>query len=423
MRNGIRPNSFHFKDYSFERTFGSNLIGLPEEYNADLGLGFPDQNKDGYPNGCSGYTQTETGQDEYGKQFDPSFVYKNTLDIAGLPDGSPVKVRDSFKATRIYGLKPAQGDPLDFRRGNYFDVDKVGDYFDGARNALWSNRLHKRTLSCGTPWFSEWYMPKNGILRAPKKYVWDSNTIGHNYKICGWKVVNKEPMLIVKPWCGPKWGDKGYAYINREIFNKVMSISGTFLYVQVNFTPDQVQTVKLDIQEFILTLSRRLLDLLMNPKPPARLPVEPPISPVVKSRREKLYEYSVSKIGAKLGLDKTVPVDRNCANAYTHLLKMFGVSGLPVLGIPGTATLKDWLDRSKEFEKVSTPAEGDTVLWVTGSGNGKISGHVFIAGKQKWMSNNSAKDRIWDDHWEPAKATEYYKGYGGMTPHYYRIKD
>lgn len=427
MRSGIAKNSFHFKDYSFERTFGTLTLGLPENYNADKGTKFPDQNKDGYPNGCSGYTQNALGETEYGIEADPAFVYKNTLDIAGLPPHSPVKVRDSFKATRIYGLKESTGkDPLNFRRGDYFDVDKAGDYFDGARNALWMNRAHNRTLSVGTPWFAEWFFPKEGILKAPKKYVWDSKTIGHNYQVTGWKTIKGEPHLIIKPWCGPKWGDNGYGYVSRETFNKVMGISGTFMYIQVNFSPDpeQIKGVKLDIQEFILTLARRLISALQKqpttPPEAPKQPVEAP-KPPETSRREALYEFAVSKLGKKLGRNPNVPKELNCANALSDLLIQFGVKGLPMLGIEGTATLTDWIAKSPEFQEINMPEPGDLAAFPTGTGNGKIAnGHIFIAGKHHWMSNNSNKERIWDDHWTQKEALDYYWWVGGMKPRYFR---
>lgn len=262
--SGIQKNNYHLKDFSYERTFGAlSTQDLPIEYNADLG-GFPDQNEDGRPNGCSGYTQAETGQDEYGVVFNPGFNYEKTLLIAGSPPNSPCKIRDALKAPTIYGLEPKEGgNPLEYRRGAYFDVDKVEkSYFEGVRSALWLNRLNKRTISCGTPWFREWRTPKNGVLETPKKYVWDTSTIGHNYKICGWKLVSNKPHLIIKPWVGPDWGDKGYAYISKDVFDKVMAISGTFMYIQTNYTPDYVQTVKLDILELTLTLCRRLLNVL-----------------------------------------------------------------------------------------------------------------------------------------------------------------
>lgn len=259
LQSGVLPNPYDTRDYSFERTFGAvDPKFFPEEYNADLGLSFPDQNDDGYPNGCTGYTQSETGQDEYGLAFDPAFTYKKTLLIANLPDGAPCPMRSSFKATSVYGLMPKKGtetDALNYKRGSYFDVDKNGDYFDGVRSALWLNKLNKRTISVATPWF--WgRSPKGGFLTAfDKKKELD---VWHNWKVCGWKQIKGQPYLIGKPWIGKK-GDKGYVYIDRETFNKLMSISGTAMYTQANARPEDIATIKLDILEVLLSFYQRIL--------------------------------------------------------------------------------------------------------------------------------------------------------------------
>lgn len=267
MNSGVLPNPYDTRDFSFERTFGTATpLELPDEYNADLGIDWPDQNKDGRPNGCTGYTQNELGQDEYGLPFDPGFVYDNTLQIAGLAPNSPVMVRDSFKATKIYGLKRRKvrkgetvPDPVQFRRGAYFDVDKVGDYFDGVRSALWLNRLHNRTVSAGAPWFWRKAQGDGTLADFDAKKLPD---VWHNFKISGWKTIKGKPYLIVKPWCGRGWGDNGYGYMSRELFNKLFSISGTFLYTQANAKPEDIKTIKIDILEFVLSLYQRLIKTL-----------------------------------------------------------------------------------------------------------------------------------------------------------------
>lgn len=262
LKSGVLPNEYDLRDHSQEQTFGAVApLEIPLEYNADLALDFPDQNADGYPNGCSGYTQTETGQDEYGIPFHHPHLYEKTIEYFGYPPGSPVKIRDSLKASSIFGLKPRKGDvdPTNFRRGKYFDVDKVGDYFDGARSALWTHRLFNRTISAGGPW--QWTKTLgDGMMRFFDKTA--TGGVWHNFKICGWKTIKGKPYLIIKAWLGPEWGDKGYGYMSREIFNKLMSVSGTFMYIQANAKPEDIKNIKLDIYELILTLMQRLFKSL-----------------------------------------------------------------------------------------------------------------------------------------------------------------
>lgn len=257
ISSGILRNRYDLRDFSFERTLGSvSPAELPAEYNADRTGEFPDQNADGYPNGCTGYTQNDLGQNELDNKFDPAYVYKNTLTLANLPPHSPCQVRDSLRAVQHWGLQPRDGgNALDYKRGKYFDVDKVeGSYFEGVRSALWLNRLDHRTVSVGSPWFWGTILPTGGIFPVPKKYKWVS---GHNWEAVGWKTIDGKPYLICKAWAGPNWGDRGYGYMSKEIFDKLMNVSGSSLYTQVNWDKDAAKTIKLDLQEFILDLLRR----------------------------------------------------------------------------------------------------------------------------------------------------------------------
>lgn len=402
MRSGIQKNEYDTRDFSFERSFGVSQLNLPEEYNADTTNRFPDQNKDGYPNGCSGYTQNATGELEYGIQADPSFVYANTLVIADLPPHAPVQVRDSFKATKIYGLKSGDTDPLTYRRGNYYDVDKVGDYFDGARTALYLNREHNRTLSVGTPWFKEWAV-SGGIIKAPKKYVWDLSTIGHNYQIVGWKVLKGEPHLIVKPWLGKRWGDGGYGYISREIFNKTMAISGTFMYIQVNYTPDQVNTVKLDILELLLSLYRRLFVKVVNETPP----MEP------TEKQSEMGELLLHKAKECIGKDLTpkdeIPDDVSCVAQIQEVHRLATGSYIGTgAALYNTGALYRHVQADPKWRKVTTPLPGDMVLSPTGySTKGAKNGHVGIVGETHILSNTS-KTGKWEANYTLASWEEYY---------------
>lgn len=413
MRNGILPNEYKLTDYSFERSFGVSQINLPAEYNADTVKKFPDQNKDGYPNGCSGYTQNATGELEYGIESDPAFVYANTLLLADLPPHAPVQVRDSFKATKVYGLKSGTTDPLTYRRGNYYDVDKVGDYFDGARTALWLNSKDKRTISVGTPWFKEWAV-SGGILKAPKKYVWDLNTIGHNYQIVGWKVLKGEPYLIVKPWLGKRWGDGGYGYVSREIFNKVMAISGTFMYIQVNYTPDQVKTIKLDILEALLSLYRRLFVKVTT------TPMPEPTEKQSETGEQLLHEAKKAE-----GIDVTpkdeIPDDVACVAQLQEVYRRATGSYIGTgAALYNTGALYNHLQTDPKFILRNSPLPGDIILSPTGySSKGYPNGHVGVVGETHVFSNTS-KNGKWEANYTLQSWEESYAKKKGFPVYYYR---
>lgn len=415
IKHGVERNEYSLKDYSHEQTFGAIDPKMFEaEYNADLGLSFPDQNADGLPNGCTGYTQTEIGQDENGEFFDPKFTYENTLILADLPPHSPCKIRDSFKETRTRGLKRKDNDST-LVRGAYYDVDKNGDYFDGIRSALYLNRIASRTISAASPWFPEWRKAIDGILIAPKKYVWEA--VGHNYKICGWKTIKSEPYLIIKPWTGASWGDKGYGYMSREICNKLFLISGTAIYIQSNLTASEVKTIKLDIMELILTFLNRLIKIMPSQDNITTVSLQEKYpEKLMPNKSDHLYDVAYSFIGKDASPKELAPDVVSCAESLSCVMIAAGVPDLhnPILG---TAQLNQWLH--DHFTEVEVPELGDIVMSATGSGNGRIKGHCGVMGKHTVMSNNS-QSGLWDYHWTLDEWKKYYEIRGGIPTKYYR---
>src|SRR5882672_11558338 len=106
MKHGVTPLKPDHRDYSFKRTFGTVAPQtLPDEYNCDAVFGFPDQNAEGYPYGCTGYCQSELCQDEDGTRYKPDYTYHKTQFMEGTV-GQEVgcDMRDSLKSTIVYGL-------------------------------------------------------------------------------------------------------------------------------------------------------------------------------------------------------------------------------------------------------------------------------------------------------------------------------
>lgn len=426
IKNGVQKNSYSLKDYSHERTFGAvDPKYFPDEYNADLGISFPDQNADGLPNACTGYTQSELGQDENGELFDPRFTYEKTLAIAGSPPGSPCQMRDSFKSTRTFGLKRKENDST-LVRGAYYDVDKVnGSYAVGVQNALWLNNLQKRTVSCATPWFHEWvFADKSGILVAPQKYIWDKNTTGHNWKACGWKTIKGKRYIIVKPWCGPLWGDHGYGYLEFSIFDRVMAISGTAIYIQSNLEAKEVQKVKIDILELALDFCRRLMLIIKPAVMPStdnttEIHLEPPISPLVESKAQKLYKTAKACIGRNMR-SGAAPQEFGCVDAFRGVYReAFGVDLAP--GVLDTNGLNAVLSKRKDFKAVLEKElmPGDVQIALT---QGDVHGHVLIRGIQDSMSNDSDTG-LWKANYHNKNVQLVFRDTLHLAIRYYRPVD
>jgi hypothetical protein len=254
------------RDYSFSRSFGITATPIPpKEYNFDKGFGMSDQNADGYPFGCVGYTQASIASNQDGQLFDPIFTYQKTCEIEGHGMDRGCDIRTAAKVGQVYGMRPVYGfdeDSLKYRRGAFFNVDKSPgcDWFDSMRIAM---RRTASPLSVGTIFFPEWSNPgPTGILT--EHFVWDGvwdTEMGHNYEICGEKLIDGKPYLIAKTWQGPNFGDNGWCYIGREAFNKAFDIWGTVAIVQTRYTPKDVVTIKISILQFVLLKLSKILNI------------------------------------------------------------------------------------------------------------------------------------------------------------------
>lgn len=262
ISSGVLPVKKDHRDRSYARTFGA-AISLPDELNLDAGFGMPDQNADGRPQGCTGYTQSELCQDEDKKEYQPGYTYDRTRMMEGTyPDDVPCQMRTSLKSTIDYGVlgkdETTDNEAGYHRRGAYYNVVDAPDLdaFDDVRSAMLSN---KRTVSVATPWFTEWMNPNKGVLPFPTS----KPASYHNWKICGWKQIQGSLFLIGKPWQGSAFGDKGYVYISRTTFNKVMSMYGAAAFTVRKASMADYETVKLSMLQTIASYLRMWITSLI----------------------------------------------------------------------------------------------------------------------------------------------------------------
>lgn len=121
----------------------------------------------------------------------------------------------------------------------------------------------------------------------------------------------------------------------------------------------------------------------------------------------------------------TVPDEYGCAEAVSVVLR----HALPELDFPiitYTPTLLKYLEESKSFSEVWTPAPGAIVIAATGTGNGSVSnGHTGFIGRKKapdgsfWvLSNNSYNGKLQVTH-SLNQFIRYYEGKGGMKVRFF----
>ena len=184
-----------------------------------------------------------------------------------------------------------------------------------------------------------------------------------------------------------------------------------------------ILTIILGILAMIKYKMFAVQEAVQAPELPVETITEPePVIPLpMPTATEKLYDLSKSLLGTRLGRDKSIPWMVNCANACTDVLIRAGVKGLPPKGIAGTAALLSFLEDSTEFKEVDVYTPGAVIINATGTGNGKIRGHVGLAGYHTIMSNNS-ETGFWDDQWNWERWYNYYEKYGGINTRHFVMK-
>lgn len=144
---------------------------------------------------------------------------------------------------------------------------------------------------------------------------------------------------------------------------------------------------------------------------------------------ETLYNLAKSLLGLHLTLDNSIPQDTGCAEAISKILSLEGINDIGASGIPGTASLYQWLKSHPSFEEVTAPNEGVIIISPTGMGSGKVEGHVGILGKfnvqynQDWgIMSNDSNTGLLREQWSLNAWKQYYAGYGGLPIFLFNLK-
>lgn len=254
IKNGTRPaKNIHKERRWHDHFFGVIPANIPD-FNLDSGLnGMPDQNADGAPFECVGYTTSDIGTDVIGKIQDPDFSYAASRYVSG--DGAEGIGGTSFHgglqgavalgflqkslatvSASVQGEKyvsdwnnwPAQlkKTALASAQNGILNVLGMGDDFDSILSACYTGKIG---ISIATAWYLNWDVTavKYGIVQAPSNPQDVSNLGWHNWAIKGKKTIDGIPYLIGKTWQGTSVGDNGWMYFSREAINGALSVQGS----------------------------------------------------------------------------------------------------------------------------------------------------------------------------------------------------
>ena len=263
MKNGAKPTRINHKDYDYLKSFGAiSLPSFPDSYMTDPQLWCPNQElpdpvfkNPALPYGCTLYSTADLGNDYSQKLVDNPILVEN---ITHANENGGGDIRTALNVGVSLKFLPA-----------FYNIQASAplDYFDAIRLAIVSGDPEKRSVSWGTPWYTEWetaaYAPTNpsAIMPAPKDYNNLSGLPWHNSKICGFTTIQGVPYLINKSWQGDTIGDHGFLYFPRDVVNSVMTVQGTVAFIVTDATPQSIQTVSVSVVEWIVSLIKNLLGI------------------------------------------------------------------------------------------------------------------------------------------------------------------
>ncbi len=282
-RLGLKKYIKSKKDYSYSLTFGA--VGptyLPAEYfydNNEMPLELPGEYN------CTGRAVADICEDEDGRLYSWDYNYAKTLQIKGLPPSTTgVDLKTALSVPLTFGLLPRELEPVNstknspiiaadyknfpealdkvaeqYKKPAYFFADGPFDAFDNVRSMLWLNRQNKMSVAIGTAWYQEFeQVGPDGILPAGR-YSYG----GHAYACKGWKVINGQTYLILKTWQGPSYGDRGYCYMSRDQFNRLINGGGSAMTISP-VKPTDVKTIQMSLKQRLLAFMQLLLAQLQQ---------------------------------------------------------------------------------------------------------------------------------------------------------------
>lgn len=134
--------------------------------------------------------------------------------------------------------------------------------------------------------------------------------------------------------------------------------------------------------------------------------------------REALYNTAKASLGKDASPNDLAPDELGCAETVSNIIRMV-IPTFPI--VISTRLLFAALVESNYFKPVDEPLEGDVIISVTGTGNGKVSnGHTGIVGKYGVMSNDS-RSGMFLENYTLASWDLYYRKKGGFPTHFFRV--
>ena len=261
--HGTRPAKDIHKVKKFHQIFGGLVPPVIPDFNLDAGIWNPNQDTDGAPTECVGYTTADILADIFKEQFSPDFSYaaalyitgegpgtngasfhagiQGAVGVGGMPEANAVfsaLTKGELYVSDFNNYQPFQKtEALKYVQNGLLNVLGNGNNFDSILSALY---LGKIAVSMGSPWFQEWQgLPAESVLPMPQNPIAQSQapiTPWHNYAGKGQKTINGQPMIPIKSWQGI------WLYMPANVANAVFSVPGTGA---LTFNPKVIRWIQL----------------------------------------------------------------------------------------------------------------------------------------------------------------------------------
>lgn len=141
-----------------------------------------------------------------------------------------------------------------------------------------------------------------------------------------------------------------------------------------------------------------------------------------------VYNWAKNSLGRHITLNDAIPHDVGCAEALSYVLRNAGLTGIPATGIPGTASLYQFLSTNPQFQRILAPEKGAIIISPTGAGNGTVEGHTGILGGLSVMywgdygiCSNNSDTGLFLELWNLKRWRQYYAAQGGLPVAFFRV--
>lgn len=108
---------------------------------------------------------------------------------------------------------------------SFFSITGQYDAFDNIRAFIWAFKAEKRAVVMGVLW--SWPLSQAIMRENPESGG------GHAIYAIGWKMIDREPYLVIQNSYGKDAGDDGKHYFSRKIINECVGKYGAFSFIDM----------------------------------------------------------------------------------------------------------------------------------------------------------------------------------------------